>query len=121
LIPSRLTEYADKKLREEAIDNLTQKLQSGGTVGRNVDFTVILDCELNDLHRYPILLSELSALLQSSNRESAALGDKIRDGIIERYLNSPEREWLVSEEMGAIEYAAPEPDYYPDAREMGMA
>lgn len=117
---AKLHEYADKKLREEAIDNLTQRLQSGQTVGRQVDFAAILDCELNDSHRYPILLSEISALLQSSNRESAALGDQIRDGIIERYLNAPDQEWLIAEEMGQIEYASPEPDYYPDAVNLGL-
>ena len=111
---AKLHDYADKKLREEAIDNLTQKLQSGQRAGR-LDFTELLDSEITG-PRCEIILSELSALLQTTTGRDY-LADQIRDGIIERYLNAPDQEWLITEEMGQIEYSEP---YFEDARELGL-
>jgi hypothetical protein len=114
-----LTDKADEILRKEAIQNLTERLIAGGRVGK-CDFTDLLESEWNNADRYAIITSEVSALLQTlSNRDS--LADQIRDGIIERYLSKPEHQWLIEEEMSQIEFDSPEPDYYADAVETGMA
>ena len=114
-----LTEAADKKLREEAIQNLTERLVSGQRVGR-CDFTDLLESEWNSADRYAIITSEVSALLMTEGQEKAqALREQIRDGIIERYLLKPEQEWLIEEEVSQIEFDADA--YLEDAEEVGMA
>ena len=117
-----LTEAADKKLREEAIQNLTERLVSGQRVGR-CDFTDLLESEWNNADRYAIITSEVSALLMTESPEKAqALREQIRDGIIERYLLKADQEWLIEEEMSQIEFDSPEPEaYLHDAEEVGMA
>ena len=115
-----LTEAADKKLREEAIQNLTERLIAGGRVGR-CDFTDLLESEWNTTDRYAIITSEVSALLMTESPEKAqTLREQIRDGLIERYLLKADQEWLIEEEMSQIEFDSPEPDYYADAVETGM-
>lgn len=115
-----LHDAADGILKKEAIDNLSQKLQSGQRAGR-CDFTEILDSELSG-DRYQIILSELSALLLTTTGEREYLADQIRDGLIERYLNSANNTFLIEEEAAEIEHTAPEPEaYYYDAEEVGMA
>lgn len=102
-----LHDKADSILRSQAIANLADRLQEGKKVGR-CDFAGLLDCELNDPKQYPVIHSEISALLLSVSDERKYLSDKIRDGIIERYLNHPDQEWLVSEEMAEIESEGPD-------------
>jgi hypothetical protein len=105
-----LHDRADAVLREQAIEILADKLREGKKVGR-CDFTGLLDCELNDQHQYLVVLSEISALLQTTGREERNhLADMIRDGIIERYLTHPDQEELVSEEIAEIEGETPERD-----------
>lgn len=95
-------DMADGALREHAIQNLTERLQDGKRVGR-FDLFDLLDCELNS-DRYRILLEELGSLIIGGTEacDRAAQADKIRDGLIERFLlGHPE---LIEDEAAQIEH-----------------
>lgn len=113
-----LHDKADEFYRTRALEILADKLRDGKKVGR-CDFTGLLDCELNDSIQYLVLLSEISALLQTNNTDRKYLAEKIRDGIIERYLAHPDQEPWISQEMAEIE--AEEPDTHAYLRETEAA
>lgn len=97
---------SDRTDTTQAIEALTERLKDGKRVGRS-DFFDLLDSELNS-GRYRIVLEDLGSLLLGGDAacDDRAAADKIRDGMIERYLNAhPE---LVEEEAAAIELAAAE-------------
>ena len=88
---------ADGELRAQAIESLTYKIISGKH--RNGIFE-LLDSELNG-ERYKILLEEITTLLLNESGEREYLAEKIRDGLIERYLSVHGD--LVEEEASDIE------------------
>ena len=103
---ARLHERADRILREQAIASLTEKLKSGGKVGR-CHLVDLLDAELDSRERYPIALPKVFQILTAESGERAALCDQFVDGLIERYLDShPE---FVEEEAHALEAEGPDP------------
>lgn len=116
-LKAELQEAADKILRSEAFDNLAERLRSGQRVGR-CDFTDLLESEWNSEAGYARITSEVSALLQTETKRDY-LADKIRDGIIERYLLDPKNDYLLAEEAAQIEV---EPAaYFEDAEAVGMS
>jgi hypothetical protein len=95
---AEMQELADKADEAIAIERITERLKDGKQVGR-ADFTGILDDSLQTEPNYARVLSELSALLQTDDTYAAmTLKDRIRDGLIERYIDS-HREDLVHSEL----------------------
>lgn len=109
-----LQEKADSLLRQEAYSNLSERLKEGKQVGR-CHLIDLLDNEFNSADRYSIALQEVEQILMRGGLGATEYADKL----IEKYLNAPDNQYLVEEEMGEIEHA--EPDYYQDAVETGMA
>lgn len=98
-----LHDRANRVLREQAIQTLTEKLKSRGRVN-GLDFADLLDEELNGA-RSRTTIAELGALLVSDERESLAA--KMVDGVISRYLEAnPE---VVEEEVAELEVQEPDP------------
>jgi hypothetical protein len=98
ILPNRdMSDCADGALREQAIESLTYKIMSGKH--RNGIFE-LLDSELNT-DRYKILLEEITMLILNESGEREYLAEKIRDGLIERYLSTHGD--LVEEEANEIE------------------
>lgn len=103
---SKLCDQADSSLIAQAVEALTERLKDGKRIGR-CDVWDLLDNELNT-DRYRVLLEELGSLLVGGKEacDDRIAADKIRDGLIERYLTAhPE---LVEEEVAEIERAAAE-------------
>lgn len=107
---------ADGALRQQALDILRWKILDGKH--KNGIFE-LLDSELNG-ERYKLILEAITQLLLADGiNERDDLADKIRDGLIERYLLShPE---LIEEEAAQIESESDEDALYEDARAVGMA
>jgi hypothetical protein len=93
---AEMAALADKADEALALERITERLRDGKQVGR-ADFTGILDDALQSESTYARVLSEISALLQTTTGRDY-LADQIRDGLIERYIDS-HKEDLIHEEL----------------------
>lgn len=97
---AKMHERADAELERQARQELTEKLLDGKEVGR-CNLRDLIDSELNS-ERSRILITDFEALLlMDSGRDYKA--DEIRDGLIERYLESPRCQDIVQDLMTTIE------------------
>jgi hypothetical protein len=96
-----LHDQADGQLRQDAIDNLTRKLEEGDQVGR-CTFRDLIDSELNG-DRAHLLLDDLDTLIrgEGGNDTRDGFASRLMSKLIERYLlNHPD---LIEEEAATIE------------------
>lgn len=94
---------ADGKLREQAIENIAERIKGGRS---KVSVHDLLDTELDNPTRCRILAEDLAKLLTAESGERAALADQIVDGLVERYISVHGD--LVEEEATEIEAHAGE-------------
>lgn len=87
---------------QQAKDELADRLRDGKSVG-GCELIDLLDSEL-DGERYKIALQEVVGLLLDTGMETAAKADQVRDGIIERYLESPKGQELIEEQAAQIAF-----------------
>lgn len=92
-----LHDEADGKLREQAIESLSEKIKSGKS---RIGIFELLDSELNT-DRAKILLEEITTLLLNESGEREAMADKMVADLIARHLSTQGD--LIEEESAAIE------------------
>lgn len=88
---AKLHDQADKYFEDRAREVLSERLKDGKKVA-GFDMWDLIDCELNSPDRYRIVLEELASILLYRDRhELGAMVDELRDGFVERFLESNRR------------------------------
>lgn len=85
-----LYDRADKAMLEQARDDLSEKLREGEKVG-GLDLWALIESEVNNNDRWRIFLDEITTVLGAEQMDAhlrAGEANKVRDGLIERYLDS---------------------------------
>lgn len=99
-IPLHLIGRVEAALEKEAVENLTTRLLEGEQVGK-FNLEELLDCELSGIPTYDKRFPEIAALLHADPKELPALVDKLKLGLVQRYLDSHID--LVHDEMYRLE------------------